>query len=405
MHVGVEQPLGLANAGVQFRPARVRALDFDAAADDALRQLAGRRFEAHHVGAERRRALGHHCPLGRGFGHEAQLAFRMIARGLKAREHVAQPRFRVLVSGFVFRDRGRCVIAAPGGGALFLLGAALFGEHDVEPPRHARQLIVGSTGLGLISDEGLLEVVMRRDRAGELMLGLGDSQIRAHLMVDEVVHQRANGRELVAQLRRFAAQFKDAARALTGAAFDQPRTVEHFATGRRHRHAHCARHIARDLEAVGDQRIPHHVGDGFGVLTGRAHDRPHRARAGRRGDRRRVHAGAVEHEEAAAAGVLLGEQRQRGVHLGRVVDDDVLEQLAEERIDGALVGAFHFDVIGDRAMLADRVRRLGEQEARGVAERGARGLQVLERLQTGRKRGVPLLLNRQCRHDLDAPLA
>ena len=64
------------------------------------------------------------------------------------------------------------------------------------------------------------------------------------------------------------------------------------------------------------------------------------------------------------------------------VDEHVLQQLAEQRIDGALVGALDHEVIGNRAVLPDGIARLGEQKPRGVAERRAAGLELFERTQS-----------------------
>ena len=65
------------------------------------------------------------------------------------------------------------------------------------------------------------------------------------------------------------------------------------------------------------------------------------------------------------------------------VDQDVLQKVAEQRVDGPLVRALDFEVIRSRAVLTDGVPRLAEQESGGVAKRGAAGFDLFERPQPG----------------------
>ena len=48
---------------------------------------------------------------------------------------------------------------------------------------------------------------------------------------------------------------------------------------------------------------------------------------------------------------------EAGVRLRVAVDDDVLEQVAERRLDGAFVLRLHLEVVGQRAALPDRTHR------------------------------------------------
>ena len=64
----------------------------------------------------------------------------------------------------------------------------------------------------------------------------------------------------------------------------------------------------------------------------------------------------------------------------RPLDDDVLEQIAEAGLDGALVAGLDLEVVGDRALLVDLAVGLHEHGARRVAVAGARRVELLERL-------------------------
>ena len=60
------------------------------------------------------------------------------------------------------------------------------------------------------------------------------------------------------------------------------------------------------------------------------------------------------------------------------LDDDVLEQVGEARLDGALVTSLDLEVIRDGALLPDAAVRLDEQRAGGIAETGSRRIELLE---------------------------
>src|SRR5262249_57227851 len=63
-------------------------------------------------------------------------------------------------------------------------------------------------------------------------------------------------------------------------------------------------------------------------------------------------------------------------------DDDVLEEIAEAGLDGALVACLDLEVVGDGALLIHRAVGLHEYGSRGIAIPGARGVELFERLQT-----------------------
>ena len=65
----------------------------------------------------------------------------------------------------------------------------------------------------------------------------------------------------------------------------------------------------------------------------------------------------------------------------RLFDDDVLEQIAEAGVDGALVAVIDLQVVGNRTLLAHGSIGLNQHRAGRVAVSGARGFELLERAQ------------------------
>ena len=149
---------------------------------------------------------------------------------------------------------------------------------------------------------------------------------------------------------------------------------------------------------VGNPGLAHRLADGGGVRSVDAHDRRQRdhtigpsasKRAGwsvpasvAEGPLRPTRnslAGAIT-EPAAAGALLANELESRGGMLGPL-DDHVLQQVAEARLDGTLVAGVDVEIVGDRAHLADLAVGLREHRPRRVAEAGARRLELFERLQ------------------------
>ena len=58
--------------------------------------------------------------------------------------------------------------------------------------------------------------------------------------------------------------------------------------------------------------------------------------------------------------------------------DDVLEEVAERSVDGALVLLVDFDVVGNGPEVRHRVAGLGEDDAGAVAVFGAGGVELLQ---------------------------
>ena len=80
-------------------------------------------------------------------------------------------------------------------------------------------------------------------------------------------------------------------------------------------------------------------------------------------------------------------------------DDHVLQQIAEARFDRALVPAVDFEIVRNRALLADMAIGLHQHHPRGVAELGAAGGQLFERREPSLERAS------SCSRDADVARA
>ena len=83
-------------------------------------------------------------------------------------------------------------------------------------------------------------------------------------------------------------------------------------------------------------------------------------------------------------------QRHAGQRVGSRRHDDELQQVAETGLDGPFVGPLDLQVIGHRAVMRNAVARR-QHRAGGVAVRGARRVELFERLQAGADRRHLLL--------------
>jgi len=86
-------------------------------------------------------------------------------------------------------------------------------------------------------------------------------------------------------------------------------------------------------------------------------------------------------QEPATAGVGFADDLEARGRVLRTFDHHVLQQIAETRLDRALVAGFDFEVIGDGALLVDLAVGLRQHRTRRVAVTGAGRLELLERFQ------------------------
>ena len=117
------------------------------------------------------------------------------------------------------------------------------------------------------------------------------------------------------------------------------RSAEHVAADGRDRRGRLAR------QATASSNVSAHVRLGDDLLNRRgmrADDAQHvadgnDARHAQRLARMIAVGAGIDHDEAAAAGIVLANERKAGGRLIVAFDDDVLEEVAEARFDGALV--------------------------------------------------------------------
>ena len=194
-----------------------------------------------------------------------------------------------------------------------------------------------------------------RRAARDRRFGCGDGDVERRDLARASRSSAARSRlDALAQLLDLALGRQDAARLGACAALDM-RAAEHIAVERRDRRA---RHAVRaDAPASNDPRNPgvaEHFADRVCAPASdlRRRHRDERASAPAVGGRdtrcvrRRVGAPTITNPQRPA---LCAREPARGRRPpDRAVDDDVLEQIAEARLDGALVAAVDLEVVGDR---------------------------------------------------------
>ena len=308
---------------------------------------------------------------------------RDLARVLQPGDDIAELVGGAALGVFVHCDRRSRLLAPPFRRLLLFLSAASLGAHDVEPARRARVFLGGMHELRLEQDDGLLVLVLRVDRGRDRGLALGHGGVERGEVERHAVQLGDRHGDLLAESLRFAARLEDASRILPGSTLDEPASAKHFARHRRDRHAHAGRKPGRDVERLDDQRFPDEPRHGLGLPTGGGHDTRQRARARghRHGWRRMPARQLVEHDEAAMTRAVLGGERERVRHVPRAIDDDVLQEVAQERVDRALERTFDLEMVGDGAVRRDRPAGFGEQEPRAVPERRAARVEALKRLE------------------------
>ena len=72
-------------------------------------------------------------------------------------------------------------------------------------------------------------------------------------------------------------------------------------------------------------------------------------------------------QKSAPSCTRLAHEIEAGVGVLRPFDDDVLEQIAEVRLDRAFVSGLDLEIVGNGALLIDLAVRLRENRARRVS--------------------------------------
>ena len=100
--------------------------------------------------------------------------------------------------------------------------------------------------------------------------------------------------------------------------------------------------------------------------------------------------GPADHEPATA-GIFLPDQLQPGRDVFEPLDEDVLQQVAETRLDGALVPRLDFDEVRHRAHLPDLAVGVDEHHPRRIRETASMRIDFFERVQARGHAGQLLL--------------
>ena len=205
--------------------------------------------------------------------------------------------------------------------------------------------------------------------------------IEARDLVGQTRQHLAVALHLLAQFLDLSSCREDAARLDLRTAGHQMRPAKHIAVDRGDRRRRLVRERHGLLETLGHVGFGNHLENRGGVGTVDAQHVRHRHDAGRAKDVVRVIAvrARFDNDEAAASGVLLPDERQPRGRLIVPLDDDVLQQIAQARLDRALVAAVDLEIVGDRALLPDAAVGLHQHHPGRITEVRPAGGQLLER--------------------------
>ncbi len=274
-----------------------------------------------------------------------------------------------------------------------LLRTGALGRQDLRLPGEALPILERVRHQRLEADDRLLLRVRLPDEPGDLLRQAIDGRCRLAGPPLQPKEGGTNRDGAVAKLLDLALRGENAAGLLAHAAVDLVRTAEHVAVGRHHGQVRQPRGLGGAGVGSRNPGVADGVADEAGVRARDADHRRHRHQAfdRRRGRRRGRGRRGADDEEAAAAGVVLAHEREAARRLVVVGHEHVLQQVAEVRLDGALVSAVDLEAVGQRSELADARRLVGQQEPRGVAVLRAGGFELLERRQPRLHAGQLLL--------------
>ena len=208
-------------------------------------------------------------------------------------------------------------------------------------------------------------------------------RVEARRFLGETDEGVALALDALAQFLDFPLRLEDPSRFVAAAARNEVRPAEYVSRACHDRERRRAAGIGRQLVRIGNPRLAERLANRDRVGPGHLHDRGQRDEAFVRGPSRRTCGAVVDdggrHQESAAAGARLAYELEAGTRLMWLFDDHVLEQIAETRLDRALVAGVDVEVVGNRTHLTDRAVRLGEHRTWRVAVPGARGFELFER--------------------------
>ena len=392
-HVLVEQRLGLlesTRAAPRAAPRCARCRP--ARAGDARVELARGLFEPRRprCRAPTRARSSVACSV-RALGDEPHAAFGRLARRLQPRQDVAQP----ALGAALLRSRAVAIAATASSRRRSAACSSSSARRrsvrdDVEPARRrarvlrprarpARRAPTIAFSCSCCAVDAPPRAPSRRRRSA--------ASSAAASSVMRVRARRPRPRPASRSVAHLGARLENAARVLPRAAFDEPARRETLRPpSSRRAPTRCAPARAPRRTTRRSARRPSSRRQRGRVRAGRAHD-ARRARA--RPPARRPATSAPAALAASSSttnpqrpALALGQRAPaRSCDVARAIDEHVLEQIAEQRVDRALERALDVEVIGDGAVLTQRRAGLGEQEARRVAERRAAGFEFFERPQ------------------------
>src|SRR5438094_903423 len=400
--VGVELPLAGHNRFPQLAHAAPRFLELDRERRGARFDLRRCFLEPLHFGRQRAGPLDERRVRRSRFGRATAGIIDRLARFEQPPLRDGQPLVGEALIVFQPRDRGSRFFPTPIERIALLFRLPSLANQLRGALRKARLFVSGVLELRFVADDRLFVLVVLgverrdgvrrlRDRGFELCRLLREARQRAPLHGDAV-----------AQLLDLAFGLEDATRFGARAARHERGTVKDFASERRDQPPRRAARVSRLLIRRRDPRVANRRANGVGVRSVGAHHRrqgdhsvgvavvvvtvvaiavialavadgletvPYNPRYSRR-----------DQEAASSCAGFLNHPESRGGVL-RTLDDDVLQEIAETRLDRPLVSRFHLEVIGDGAVLVDGAVRLRQDGPRSIAESGARRLELLERFQ------------------------
>ncbi len=230
--------------------------------------------------------------------------------------------------------------------------------------------------------------------------GGADRLLRRDDRVSQCRHPRSQRRHRVpfggnalTQLPDLTFRRENAARLGGRPAVHQVRAAQDVAADGRNRHAALTNRGRRVFVRLRDPRLAQGFADLACVRTRGARHLSERPQPRCRSRTRLVGClcPALEHQEPAASGVVLAHQPQARLRVFVAAHDDVLQQVTEQRLGGALVLPIDIEIVGNRAKLSDGPVGLREHDACGIAVPGTLRIELFERPQPRGRAGQLVL--------------
>ena len=351
-------------------------------------------FEPRDFGDQRRGALDQAGVCRLGLGHVRGQPLDAIARVAQPLLGGREPLVRAHLPGFDLRDRLTRLGLSRLEPGDFVLGPSALGRQHLALAIQAHPFLPRAAQLRVEGDHGLFVLMQPGGRAFDCLLCLaGHRRGRCHAKCQ--VRQRvALGLHAGTHFLDLALGGQNPPSILATAADHHVPAPRQLAVERRDIQAGGARGAHGRVPRLGDIPAGDHRTQELGVGAADADQVGHRDHT-LRGRPGRCRGHLAEHHEAAATGLLLAQQLHTGGRMLVGRHDDVLQQVAEQRLDRAFVPAIHFEVIGHRAALFHAPVGLRQQHAGRLGEPRAGRFEFLERSQASRQPGQIVLAGAQ----------